>query len=312
MLTKSISRKAGQVLAVLAAVTSLSGLAEAQQSGMFPLEPIRRVRTPCANEEPIYKLYRNQYYGYFPTQWRKFPDHWALRSAESPNTAEELKKNPIEGPKPFMAEGEGEENPGPAAPGARPPIPNPPPDERSPFEMDKPDNGSGVAPGPAAPGRRNPAARGTTPPPAADASPFDVPETNPAGAGAAPGDRPQASRPNQRSTPATPDQGTPDLAQPGDAPTAPPRTSWNRRRESRQQDPGPLLSMTDATLPSVEEALNPADPAGGAGTETLANNSGAADPATATAPAATQPQPAPRRGPISSLFAGLGWNWFRR
>ena len=144
MLTKSNSRKPGQVLAVLAAVTSLSGLAEAQQSGLFPLHPIRRERTPCANEEPIYKLYRNQYYGYFPTRWRRFPDNWNLRSPDGPNTQEELKKNPIEGPKPSAGGGEGEEMQGPAGPGVKPAIPNPPPDtERSPFEMDRPDNGAG-------------------------------------------------------------------------------------------------------------------------------------------------------------------------
>jgi hypothetical protein len=310
MLTKSIRRKPRQVLAVLAAVSSLSGLAEAQQSGMFPLHPIRRERTPCANEEPIYKLYRNQYYGYFPTQWRRFPDGWSLRSPEGPNTVEELKKNPIEGPKPFAPEGEGEEMQGPAAPGARPPIPNPPPDERSPFEMDKPDSGAGAAPGTAAPGRRNPAPRGNTPPPATDVSPFDLPETKPPGAGATPGDRPQASRSSRPSTPTLPDQGPPDLAPPGDAPTPPPRTSWNRRNESRQQDPGPLLSMSDATLPSVEEATSPSDLASGAGAEPIVNNFGAADPA--SAPAAAQPQPAQRRGPISSFFAGLGLNWLRR
>ena len=304
MLTKTISRKPGQVLAVLAAVTSLSGLAEAQQSGMFPLHPIRRERTPCANEEPIYKLYREQYYGYFPTRWRRFPDGWALRSPDGPNTQEELKKNPIEGPKPPTGEGEGEEMQGPAAPGGKPAIPNPAPDERSPFEMDKPDNGAG-----AAPGRRKPAARGNTPAPATEALPFDTPETNPAGAGATPEGRPQASQPNRRSTPTLPNPGTPDLAPPGDAPTAPPRTSWNQRRsDSREKDPGPLLAMSDATLPPVEEASSPADPAGGAAAETVANNSAAADPE--TAPAATQP--APRRGPISSFFAGLGLNWFRR
>ncbi len=277
MLTKSIRRKPGQVLAVLAAVTSLSGLAEAQQSGLFPLQPIRRERTPCANEEPIYKLYRDQYYGYYPTRWRKFPDNWNLPSPEGPNTKEVLKKNPIEGPKGSPLEGnEGDEMQGPAGAGGKPAIPNPPPDtERSPFEMDKPDSGAAAAPGAATPGRRNPAARSNTPPPGAAASPFD----------------------------------TPDLAPPGDAPAAPPRTSWNRRfDESRQKDPGPLLSMSDATLPSVEEASNSSNPASGGAADAAANNSGAADPA--TAPAATQP--APRRGPISSLFAGLGWNWLRR
>ena len=73
MLTKSISRKPGQVLAVLAAVTSLSGLAEAQQSGMFPLHPIRRERTPCANEEPIYKLYRESVLRIFSDPVEKVP-----------------------------------------------------------------------------------------------------------------------------------------------------------------------------------------------------------------------------------------------
>jgi hypothetical protein len=305
MLKQSIRRKPGQVLAVLAAVMSLSGLAEAQQSGMFPMHAIRRERTPCANEDPIYKLYRNQYYGYFPTQWRRFPDGWSLSSPEGPHTAEELKKNPIEGPKPFAPEGEGEEMQGPAAPPTRPAIPNPPPDERSPFEMDRPE----AAPG-AAPGRTNPAARGTTPPPAAEPSPFDVPETKPAPAGAAPGDRPQASRPNRPSPPALPDQAGPDLAPPGDAPAAPPRTSWNRRRDSRQNDSGPLLSMSDATLPTVEETSSPDDPSGAGGAQTIASNTSASEPVMA-APA-LQPQPTSRRGPISSLFAGLGWNWLRR
>lgn len=310
MLIKSIRRKPGQVLAVLAAVTSLSGMAEAQQSGMFPLHPIRRERTPCVNEEPIYKLYRNQYYGYFPTQWRRFPDGWSLRSPEGPNTAEELKKNPIEGPKPFSPEGEGEEMPGPAAPGTKPPIPNPPPDERSPFEMDKPDSGAGASPGTTAPGRRNPAPRGNPPPPAPDASPFDIPETKPPGAGATPGDRPQAARSNRPATPTLPDQGAPDLAPPGDAPTAPPRTSWNRRSESRQKDPGPLLSMSDAMLPSVEEAPTSANSTGDATSGAVASTSLAGDPE--TDPLAAQPQKPPRRGPISSLFSGLGLNWLRR
>src|SRR5271166_4304383 len=138
MLTKTFSRKPGQVMAVLAALTSLSGLAEAQQSGMFPLHYNRRERTPCANEEPIYKLYRDQYYGYFPTRWRRFPDNWALTSPEGPNTQEVLKKNPIEGPKAAPLEGGEEEMPrpvGPAGPAGRPAIPTPPPDDRSPFDM---------------------------------------------------------------------------------------------------------------------------------------------------------------------------------
>jgi hypothetical protein len=303
MLTQSIRRKPGPVLAVFAAVMSLSGLAEAQQSGLFPLHAVKRERTPCVNEEPIYKLYRNQYYGYFPTQWRRFPDGWSLRSPEGPNTIEELKKNPIEGPKPF-APGE-EETPGPEIPIPRPAIPNPPRDERSPFEMDRPEPGAGAAPGAAPPTRTSPAPRGNTSPPA-DASPFDIPEPKPA----APGDRPQASRPNQPSAPSPTDPPAPDLAPPGAAPPVPPRTSWNRRRQPRQTDPRPILSISDAMLPAIEEASSPADPGGTSGAETVATSSGAGGPA--MAPTADLPPQAPRRGPISSLFAGLGFDWLRR
>jgi hypothetical protein len=303
MLTQSIRRKPGLVLAVCAAFLSLSGLAQAQQSGMFPLHAIKRERTPCANEEPIYKLYRNQYYGYFPTQWRRFPDGWSLRSPEGPNTIEELKKNPIEGPKPF-APGE-EDMQGPETPAPKPAIPNPPRDERSPFEMDRPEPGAGAVPGVAPPARTTPAPRSSTAPPASDASPFDIPETKPA----APGDRPQASRPNRPSTPSLDDAPAPDLAPPGNAPPVPPRTSWNRRRESRQTDPGPLLSISDAMLPAIEEASSPADPAGASSADTVVSSSGAGEPA--LAPTTALPQ-APRRGPISSLFAGLGLDWLRR
>ncbi len=308
MLTKFNIRKPGQVLVVLAAFASLSGLAKAQQSGLLPLHAIKRERTPCANEDPIYKLYRNQYYGYFPTQWRKFPDHWSLRNSETPDVAKELKEKPIEAPKGFSGEGDMEEPQGPGpgpGQGAKPTIPNPPPDtERSPFDMDKPDNG-GAAPAT----RRPPAARGNQPPPPGDSSPFDVPDTNAPAPGAMPDGRPQASRSSRTSAPSLPDPGTPELAPPGDAPAPPPRTSWNRRNnEARQKDPGPLLSMSDATLPAVEESSTSANTADNMAESAVTNPNAAADPSTATA--ATQPPP--RRGPISSLFAGLGLNWLRK
>ena len=31
---------------------------------------------PCELEPPVYKVYRQQYFGYFPTCWRKFPPGW--------------------------------------------------------------------------------------------------------------------------------------------------------------------------------------------------------------------------------------------
>ena len=312
MLKQSIRRKPGQVLAVLAAVMSLSGLAEAQQSGMFPMHAIRRERTPCANEDPIYKLYRNQYYGYFPTQWRRFPDGWSLSSPEGPHTAEELKKNPIEGPKPFRAEGEGEEMQGPAAPPVRPAIPNPPPDERSPFEMDRPE----AAPG-AAPGRTNPRRRDARTPRRGEPQhhrrqnhrrlTFPGPNRPRRVPRPAIGRRRRGQTgPRHRLFPIRPG---PIWHRPA---TLPPRRREPRgigAAESRQNDSGPLLSMSDATLPTVEET-SPDDPSGAGGAQTIASNTGASEPVMA-APA-LQSQPTPRRGPISSLFAGLGWSWLRR
>ena len=93
MLTKSWRRKRGEALAVLTVLTSLTGVAQAQQGGLFPLAPIRRERTPCPAEEPVYKLYRSQYFGYYPPQWRPFPSGWHLKSPQLANREEELKSN---------------------------------------------------------------------------------------------------------------------------------------------------------------------------------------------------------------------------
>jgi hypothetical protein len=301
MLTKPIHRDPVRILAVLGALASFCGVAHAQQSGLFPLHPIRRERTPCANEDPIYKLYRNQYYGYFPTQWRRFPDGWSLPSSEGPNTKEALRTSPIEAPKGFAGEGEGEDMQAPVPPGGRPPIPNPPQDERSPFEMDRPGD-AGAAPGGAAPRRRNLPPRGNTSPPATEPSPFDTPETNPPRVTPSPDAAPPPT------APIPPGVAAPDLTPPASTPPQPPRTSWNRRRPSRGSDPGPLLSMTDATLPPVEESSSWADAV--EGTVGAARVSNAADVVPVLAPAAVQQTPS--RGPISSFFAGLGLNWLRR
>ena len=301
MLTKSWRRKPGQVLAVATVVLSLSGLAQAQQSGLFPLHPIKRERVPCPEEDPIYKLYRSQYYGYYPTQWRPFPQGWSLKSPEGPNTKQALKDNPIEAPKPPEGGGEGEE--GPAGPdrGGQQPIPTPPPDDRSPFEMDKPDNGAAGA------GARRPAAAPNTPAPAGpEPSPFDMP----ADAGAAPAPRPRAPQPNAPA-PAAPGPGAPGLDLPGAAPAAPvpPRTSRTDDKDEAAgvSDRGPLLAMPDATLPTIEEASRPGAVTAVAVADPVLGRPGA------SAPVATQAaQPAPRRSLLSSLFGGTGFNWLRR
>ncbi len=313
MLTKRWRRKPGLALAVTAAVMSFSGLAQAQQSGLFPLHPIKRQRTPCSQEEPIYKLYRDQYYGYFPTQWRQFPRGWNLPSEYGPNTQEELRKLPIEAPKPPPSDIEGGDQEAPGIePGVKPPIPNPPAeDERSPFEMDNPANPPAVRPTPGAGAPRNgtQVPRLNTPAPATETSPFDVPDSNPAG-------RPQASRSARPAAPAGSAPGGPELAAPGRPAAAPPRTSWNRQRsnERRQSDPGPILAMSDATLPAVEEADGTASHSAAPLADVTQNDPAPAgtNAAPDQAPAAPQPPPPARRGPISSFFAGLGMNWLRR
>src|SRR4029077_19114019 len=37
------------------------------QTQLFPLAPIQRQRPPCPMEDPVYGLYRQQYFGYFST-----------------------------------------------------------------------------------------------------------------------------------------------------------------------------------------------------------------------------------------------------
>lgn len=64
----------------LALVLGLPMLAEAQ---LFPNATIKRQRVSCLNEDPVYRMYRQQYYGYFPTCWRRFPDGWGCPSRES-------------------------------------------------------------------------------------------------------------------------------------------------------------------------------------------------------------------------------------
>jgi len=75
-------------------VMSAPMLAEAQQGGLFPLAPIRRERVPCEMENPIYGLYRNEYFGYHPTCWRRFPSGWGCPSPEAPNAAASFKERP--------------------------------------------------------------------------------------------------------------------------------------------------------------------------------------------------------------------------
>jgi hypothetical protein len=243
MLMISWRRKHGLVLGVLTVLVSFSGLAEAQQSGLFPLHPIRRQRVPCPEEDPVYKLNRTQYFGYHPTVWRRFPEGWGFRSPEAANREKEFKELPIKPPEPAPPE-EGDERGMEAPPDrGRPAIPNPPAEnERSPFEMDRP---AQAAPGAGEPARRTPLPRPTRPtePPIPDLAP--------------PGDA-------------------------GNAPP-PPRASRNEDQNDRATltGGGPLLAMPDAGLPAVEEATPAGDPGSRVMTETGDNGVIGGDAATA-------------------------------
>jgi hypothetical protein len=75
MVTKSRRRWRSAVWAVLAFL-GMPALGHAQ----FQLFPHhfheRRERTPSAMESPIYKMTRQQYYGYYAPCWRRFPAGW--------------------------------------------------------------------------------------------------------------------------------------------------------------------------------------------------------------------------------------------
>lgn len=104
-------------LAVLALLLGLPGLAQAQ---LFPNLPIRRQRVDCAHENPAYPMIRQQYWGYYPTCWRRFPPGWGCPSAEAPNWAASLEKQPLPKPENTGPDNEEDEMGGPQ-PGANPP-----------------------------------------------------------------------------------------------------------------------------------------------------------------------------------------------
>ena len=87
MRTHSRRQDGWAVAGALAFIVSTPALAHAQQSGLFPLAPIQRQRTPCPMEDPVYRMYRQQYFGYHPTCWRRFPPGWGCPSPEAPNPA---------------------------------------------------------------------------------------------------------------------------------------------------------------------------------------------------------------------------------
>jgi hypothetical protein len=282
------SRIRGQVLvlAALTVVVSLPELAKAQQTGLFPLAPIKRQRVPCDQEAAEYKLYKHKYFGYHPTCWRPFPAGWGCPSPEAPNKEESFKKIPFAGGEPRgPVQPEGEEGmegqPGVTRP-AKPALPG---GARSPFEDD-------------------PAAPPTTPrggqrqlPPAGD--PFDIDRDTPA--------TPKPAEPR----PAAPGAASngPALSAPADQPSSPPgaRTSQNdvSAEPNDRDETEPVLALPSLNVPPLDDPGVPFGTQPPAANANVASNANANsnDPSTA---------PAPRRSLISGFFSNLGLNWTRR
>lgn len=187
-----LPRRSGLLL-VLTLLLGAPSLASAQ---LLPNLPIRRERPDCSQENPQYRVIRQEYWGYYPTCWRKFPPGWGCPSPEAPNWQREKQARPL-APLDLPPAGDadrdrdrgddtpprgddrmpGDRNPPDAPPRNNdtgvPPLPN---DTNSPFDPSpKPPAGSGGArPSPAS-GTDRPA-----PPPggSADAPPtIDTPKT---------------------------------------------------------------------------------------------------------------------------------------
>ncbi len=204
MRTKSANRAGVPWALGVLIVLGVPAFAEAQQMGLFPLGAIQRKRTPCVNEDPIYRTIRQEYYGYYPTCWRRFPTGWGCPSPEAPDPEaafRKLKRTTIAPG--FEESGRPRQNPtsleddpnradpaGPIdeAPGGRrgapdagklPPLPN---GGESPFDL-----------------KDNPKPKpSTAPPPAPNTSPFDI-NTPPA----APAVNPRLTPPADATNPKT-------------------------------------------------------------------------------------------------------------
>jgi hypothetical protein len=287
-------------------------------------------------EDPIYGMYRQQYFGYFPTCWRTFPPGWGCPSTEAPNMARAFTERPRDpkpenlpadldsglgaGPDPDQGAGmqRGPRNP-PALPQQR----------RSPFEL----------PDAADPGANPGGAGGSAIPPTR--SPFDLPETgrssNPGAPGAAA--LPRTRRGSALSMPAAsnrieppqiaaeekgnaPEGIAPLLALPPPAEAAPIPIPIAPADEPLGLDGAipPPSSTPGASLGPMPTLPDPGTGAG-AGMGPIANvlpSVTSANPlpppamdAPAGAPTGMPVQAPQRRGPISSLFNGMT-SWLRR
>jgi hypothetical protein len=267
----------GPLLVAVAASVVLTESAQAQQTGLFPLHPIKRQRVPCSQEDPVYRIYKDQYFGYHPTLWRRFPSGWGAPSPEAPDAKASFKEIPLQYPEDYSDGGEPGADPGAEAParpgGALPNLPTPPAeDERSPFEMDAPRPGN-TPPAAEAPARTEPATPADDP----NRSPFDL--------------DPRASAPRPK---------PPELA----PPAIPSASRGGRGRRMTDEDAAlagsPLLAMPDAGVDEAYEAPSLGGPAPSpAPGHDHAHNHGNAGQT-------------PRRNRLAAMMDNLGWGVSRR
>jgi len=271
MRTRSRIRLGWSACSLLAASLGAPTLAQAQQTGLLPLHPIKRERVPCAAEDPIYRLYRQQYFGYHPTCWRRFPAGWGCPSPEAPNPAEAFRKLPRDAAPTDAAPGAAA--PGAAAPGGANPDDVPLPGDDMPNE----------------PGAAGPKPGGLPPLPPGGRSPFDLDpkpgtgDSTPPARDAAPG------APADRVTPPAADE--PRTSGAARAPAAEPPTT----------PPAGTGASTERASESIEPLLSVPDPTVG---PTSAPGTSAAD--LGAFPPAARAQPTKRPSLLGSLFGGRG------
>jgi hypothetical protein len=280
----------------MALVVGLPALAQAQ---LFPNMWIQRERTPCPNEPAFYAHVRHNYYGYFPTCWRRFPEGWACPcpNPDAPDAAASFREQPRD-PKPELPPAEGFDvgappspsgpdlGPGPAGgrPGRDAEMP-PLPRNIGPLN-DNPTGPGGRDLNPAGPAQPVPG-RGNPP---TQRDPFDpIPPALPRSSG--PGSTSMRS-------PLPASEG-PALEQPsGDAATIQP-TSAN---DSLAGSGDPVLALPEMSRPDGSLAADPTMPPSLAPDATTVNS---------PPPANAAPAQAPRRPGLLSGLLNLG-NWRRR
>jgi hypothetical protein len=152
MLTMLMNRSRMKIVGAFGLFLLFDSWAQAQHTGLFPNLWVRRERQECAQEAPEFRLYRQMYYGVYPTCWRRFPPGWGCVSPDAPDAAKSFRELPLMLPKPESNRSAGDEG-----------------------DLPRPSGDAGME----APGEGSPLDNRTPPPDAAPTSPLGEPDANP-------------------------------------------------------------------------------------------------------------------------------------